>query len=450
MTPRLANRARSSLTDTFRETRGATERLVEPLAPDDTIVQSMPDASPTKWHLAHTSWFFERFVLRAFDATYTPEHEIYDVLFNSYYNTVGPQHCRPRRGVLSRPTLGEVFAYRRVVDDRVSALLEREDGPRLRAVMEIGLQHEKQHQELIVTDIKHALGGNPMLPAPYAAHSEDDGASRALERTRWRRFEGGVAHLGAEIGTDVDGNAFRYDNEGPRHRVFLEPFEIAHRPVSNDEYLAFIGDGGYERPELWLSLGWAAVNEHGWTCPMYWFEDGGRWHQYTLHRGAAPLRGDEPVCHLSYFEADAFARWAGTQRAEAQWAGTRLPTEAEWEHAAADLPLDGVVSEEGRYHPSPMRAVEPHPCRYFGDVWEWTSSSYAPYPGFKAPEGSLGEYNGKFMCNQYVLRGGSCATPRAQARLTYRNFFSPESRWQFSGIRLARSLGDRDTSSGGG
>ena len=404
-----------------------------PLAVEDTVVQSMPDASPAKWHLAHTAWFFERFVLRAFDPGYTPRHEGYDVLFNSYYNAIGPQHCRPRRGVLSRPTLDEVYGYRRRVEERVAALLDAGGGGELEGVVEVGIQHEKQHQELIVTDIKHALSSNPMLPAPYAV-GDDEGEPGTLGEAGWRGFGGGVARLGA-----TGGDGFRFDNEFPPHRVFLEPFEIADRPVSNGEYRAFIEDGGYERAEWWLSLGWATVREGGWRCPMYWFKKDGGWHQYTLHRGVVPLREDEPVCHLSYFEADAYARWAGA----------RLPTEAEWEHAAADRPLDGVVGEEGRFHPSALDPSEASASRFFGDVWEWTSSSYGPYPGYAPPPGAIGEYNGKFMCNQYVLRGGSCATPRAQARLTYRNFFPPEARWQFAGLRLARGAGGPGDGAGG-
>ena len=419
----------ATLRERFDQTRAATERLAAPLRPEDTVIQSTPEASPTKWHLAHTSWFFERFVLREFDEGYRPRHPEYDYLFNSYYNTVGPQHCRARRGVVSRPSLDEVGEYRGLVDERVRALMDRaEISQPLRSVMEIGLQHEKQHQELIVTDIKHALSSNPLLPAPYA-HEGEDPEERPLPERGWTGFAGGVARIGA-----FDPTPPRFDNEGPRHRVFLEPYEIATRPVSNAEFRTFIEDGGYRRPELWLSLGWATVEREGWSCPMYWFRgEGGRWHQYSMHRGVTALRDDEPVCHLSYFEADAFARWAGQ----------RLPTEQEWEHAASDLPLDGVVAEEGRLHPAPLDHVETEPARFFGDLWEWTSSSYAAYPGYAPPAGALGEYNGKFMCNQYVLRGGSCATPRAQVRLTYRNFLPPEARWQYTGLRLARSAEQR-------
>lgn len=408
----------------FRATRQMTEAIVAHLEPEDTVVQSMPDASPVKWHLAHTAWFFERFMLREFHNDYSPRNATYDYLFNSYYNTIGPQHCRPRRGQLSRPTLQEVFDYRHHVDENIQSLLESDPSPSLLDVLEVGLQHEMQHQELIITDLKHALSSNPLLPAPFAT-SEEASESHGLRKHSWHRFDAAVSSLGANPGEE-----FRYDNEMPRHRVFVEPFEIAHRPVSNAEYLEFVSDGGYSRPELWLSLGWATVQDEQWRCPLYWFLKDGQWHQYTLHQGAATLRGDEPVCHLSYFEADAYARWAGA----------RLPTEAEWEIAAADIPLDGVIGDELRFHPSAMSPYEPYPTRYFGDVWEWTSSSYSPYPGFQPPPGALGEYNGKFMCNQYVLRGGSCATPRPHARLTYRNFFHPDARWQFAGLRLARSV----------
>jgi ergothioneine biosynthesis protein EgtB len=321
--------------------------------------------------------------------------------------------------------------YRRFVDVRVLELLEGTEieGTRFGEVMRIGLEHERQHQELMVTDVKHMFSCNPLLPGPYSWERERfDEAS--LPPASCRGFGGGIASIG---GDPSDG--FRFDNELPRHRVFLEPFEIADRPVSNGEYMAFIEDGGYERPELWLSMGWATVSEEGWRHPLYWYRNEGAWWEYTL-AGARPVRADEPVCHLSYYEADAYARWAGA----------RLPTEFEWEHAAGDVPMDGVIADEGRFHPGVLDASVGEPTRFFGDVWEWTSSSYGPYPGFETPEGALGEYNGKFMCNQYVLRGGSCATARTQARLTYRNFFPPEARWQFAGVRLARtvSTGGRD------
>jgi len=409
--------------------RAQTDAIAAPLAPEDMVVQSMPQASPTKWHLAHTTWFFERFVLREFVPGYTPPHDAYDYLFNSYYNTVGPMHCQPNRGQVTRPTVDDIQQYRRFIDAQVLELLDAKaqdqpDDEQLRHVMTIGLNHEQQHQELMVTDLKHMLSGNPLLPGVFDLPEQTPDATSELPDTGWQSFDEQVV----SIGTDAGGAAFSYDNERPRHRVFLEPFTIAHRPVSNREYLDYIEDGGYERHELWLSPGWAAVQEQGWTRPIYWYRDGDTWMQYTL-AGPRALRMDEPVCHVSYFEAEAYARWAGA----------RLPTEFEWEHAAAELPLDGVIADERRFHPTPLDPREHQPTRFFGDVWEWTSSSYAPYPGFKTEPGALGEYNGKFMCNQYVLRGGSCATPRPQARLTYRNFFGPDARWQFTGLRLAKS-----------
>ncbi|WP_236254570.1 ergothioneine biosynthesis protein EgtB [Mucisphaera calidilacus] len=408
----------------FRAVRQQTQAIAEPLAPEDMVIQSMTEASPMKWHLAHTSWFFERFVLRDFVHGYVSPEETYDYLFNSYYNTVGPQHCRPRRGMLSRPTVEQVFAYRRFVDDAVIKLLERcDEDVELRRIMTIGLNHEQQHQELMLTDVKHVLSGNPLLPAVYPS-PRDGTAIGTIPETGWRRFNAGVVRVGAN-----PDDGFRFDNECPRHRVFLEPFEIADRPVTNHEYLAFVESGGYEQHQHWLSMGWATVQDQGWRHPIYWYREDGRWRQYTLH-GPVDLRLDEPVCHLSYFEADAYARWVGA----------RLPTEFEWEQAAADQALDGVIADEQRYHPAPLDPRETQPTRFFGDVWEWTGSSYTPYPGYRPPDGALGEYNGKFMCNQYVLRGGSCATARSQARLTYRNFFPPESRWQFAGLRLARTL----------
>jgi len=416
---------RAKLASGFLAIRSATLQLISPLTIEDMAVQSMPDASPVKWHAAHTSWFFDYFVLRRFGLDWSKPVDTYDLLFNSYYNTIGPQHCRARRGVMSHPSLDDVLQYRAAVDDAISRLLENSVPLEAIEALEIGMQHEMQHQELILTDIKHALSSNPLLPAPYA--HERNTPSPCIEQplTEWWTCQAGIRR----IGSDAD-SEFAFDNERPRHRVFVEAFKISKRTVTNGEFRAFIEDGGYERPELWLSLGWASVQENGWRCPLYWYQDDSVWREYTLHRGAGELHDNDPVCHVSYYEADAYARWADA----------RLPTEAEWETAAADLPSDGVVADEYRYHPAPVDPREPHPSRFFGDVWEWTSSSYAPYPGYNPPAGALGEYNGKFMCNQYVLKGGSCATPRPQVRLTYRNFFPPNARWQFAGIRLARSV----------
>jgi len=379
----------------------------------------MDDASPVKWHLAHTTWFFETFILERWQPQYRPFHADFRVLFNSYYQTVGRQHPRPQRGLLSRPTLEEVLAYRRHVDRHLQELLSpgADHGAELCASVELGLHHEQQHQELIVTDIKHMLSCNPLHPV-YRERSESSaGESVALV---WSSHAGGVHEIGHE------GHGFCFDNEEPRHRVIVEPFELASRLTTNGEFLEFVADGGYERPELWLSDAWSVLQARAWRAPLYWERQGAGWFAMTL-AGLRRLRPDEPVCHVSYYEADAFARWAGA----------RLPTEAEWEVAAAGVPVTGNFAESGWLHPTPAPQTE-GPAQLFGDVWEWTQSPYVPYPGYRPPAGALGEYNGKFMCNQLVLRGGSCATPSSHIRATYRNFFPPEARWQFSGIRLAR------------
>jgi len=408
--------AGEALASRYRAVRAATERLCEPLSAEDCQVQSMDDASPVKWHLAHTSWFFETFVLERM-AGYRPFHPDFRVLFNSYYQTVGRQHPRPQRGLLSRPTLDEVLAYRAHVDAHMLSLLETRRDVDTDVVM-LGLQHEQQHQELILTDAKHMLSCNPLRPAyrdgPHAPRVESTPLG-------WQPFAAGIQWIGH------DGRGFCFDNEQPRHRVFVEAFELAPRPVTNEEFLAFIDDGGYERPELWLSDGWSTVQARGWRAPLYWERRDGVWYVMTL-AGLRTLRVDEPVCHVSLYEADAFARWAGA----------RLPREAEWEVAAAGVNVDGNFVESGWLHPAPVGTGAPVVGQLFGDVWEWTQSAYSPYPGYQPPAGALGEYNGKFMCSQLVLRGGSCATPRDHVRATYRNFFPPDARWQFSGIRLAR------------
>lgn len=437
----------SAVTDligAFREVRGFTESICEPLATEDYCIQSMPDVSPTKWHLAHTTWFFERFILREHVADYQPHHPQYNYLFNSYYNTIGPQHCRVRRGTLSRPTVQEVYDYRQTIDARLVALLESADDASLaglETLVTLGLHHEQQHQELMLTDLKHVFSSNPLLPT-YRA--DDPGRSRFGETGDGTEGEGGPARwveIGEgvyEIGRAIDSPGFAFDNETPRHRVFLEPFALASRPTTNGEFLRFIEAGGYDTPELWLSAGWATVQEQGWTHPFYWYRDPDRadaWMQFTL-QGPQPLAPDEPVCHLSYFEADAFARWAGH----------RLPTEAEWEVAAADQPIEGNLADDRVFHPLPCSENPVSDANHqtlrqlFGDVWEWTASQYTPYPGFSPLPGALGEYNGKFMCNQFVLRGGSCFTPKGHLRPTYRNFFAPDARWQCSGLRLAKNL----------
>jgi ergothioneine biosynthesis protein EgtB len=413
--------APASPTARFAAVRGFTERLCDGLATEDYVVQSMPDVSPTKWHLAHTSWFFETFLLREHLRGYRPLNEGYAFLFNSYYVHAGERHCRAQRGYISRPTVAEVFEYRRYVDEHMQRLLDGADGApleTLRPLLEIGLNHEQQHQELMLTDLKHVFGVNPLRPV--FREREGAGTAEALP-LEWIPVEGGVRWIGHA------GEGFAYDNEGPRHRQFLQPFQLANRLVTNGEYLQFMEDGGYRRPDLWLSMGWATVQEHGWTEPFYWERRDGEWALFTLN-GVREVDPAEPVCHLSYFEADAYARWAGA----------RLPTEAEWEVAAESVPIYGNLVERERFHPAAAQG-EPGTLRQmYGDVWEWTQSQYTPYPGYRPPPGALGEYNGKFMCNQFVLRGGSCATSETHIRATYRNFFPPDATWQFTGLRLAR------------
>jgi ergothioneine biosynthesis protein EgtB len=404
----------------YREVRGQTEALCQGLAAEDYVVQPMPDVSPTKWHLAHTSWFFETFVLQPHGPGYRPLDPAYAYLFNSYYTQAGERHCRAQRGYLSRPTVAEVYAYRRYVDEHLLALLGGADRATLevlRPLLEIGLHHEQQHQELLVTDIKHVFSVNPLRPVYREQPAETHPAPPPLE---WAAFPEGVYWIGH------DGDGFAYDNEGPRHRVFLEAFQLASRLVTCGEYLAFMEDGGYARPELWLSAGWATVQENEWTEPFYWERRDGEWWTFTLS-GMRRVDPNEPVAHLSYFEADAYARWAGA----------RLPAEAEWEVASTRAALGGSFVESLRFHPAPP-AGGGALTQMFGDVWEWTRSQYSPYPGYQPAPGALGEYNGKFMCNQFVLRGGSCATPRSHIRRSYRNFFPPEACWQFTGVRLAK------------
>jgi len=412
----------SALAAAYRAVRRTTEALCAPLEIDDYLIQSLPEASPVKWHLAHTAWFFETFVLGASVKDYAPFHADFAYLFNSYYEAVGPRWPRSQRALLSRPTVAEVYAYRAHVDARMAQWLATAPAAALRdraPVVVLGLQHEQQHQELILTDLKHALAANPLHPV-YRQAAPQDGEAPPL---RWVSFPEGEAWIGHQ------GTGFAFDNETPRHRVFLHEFQLSSRPVLNEEYLAFMAEGGYERPEFWLSEGWAARQAHGWTAPSYWQARDGHWFVGTL-AGLRPLQRAEPVCHVSYYEADAFARWAGA----------RLPTEAEWETAAACVPCTGHFLESGHFQPAAAAAARERGPIYklYGDVWQWTASPYVAYPGYRPPAGALGEYNGKFMCNQLVLRGASCATPRSHARLTYRNFFPPEARWQFSGFRLAR------------
>ncbi|AIF48721.1 ergothioneine biosynthesis protein EgtB [Dyella japonica] len=398
----------------FRRVRSRSMALCATLTPEDMMVQSMPDASPTKWHLAHTTWFFERFVLER-DPAYHPAHPEWHYLFNSYYQTVGPMHARPRRGLLSRPGAAQVRAYREQVDEAICEWLARGVDATTADIIELGLEHEQQHQELLLTDIKHAFFSNPLLPAFTTPVASSATASVPMTFLPGRE---GVVEIGHR------GHEFAFDNESPRHRSLLQSHAVANRPVTNAEYAEFIHDGGYREPSLWLSEGWDTVCREQWQRPFYWQEDLSS--EFTL-AGVQPIDPDAPVSHVSYFEADAFARWAGA----------RLPTEAEWESAAAGLPVQGNLLDAMVFHPQAATAGEGM-LQMFGDVWEWTASPYVSYPGFKPWAGALGEYNGKFMCGQWVLRGGSCATPREHLRATYRNFFPPHARWQFMGIRLGQ------------
>jgi ergothioneine biosynthesis protein EgtB len=394
MKPDHAALAQGELAERIPLIRKTSERLAEGLSAEDCALQSMPDASPVKWHLAHTTWFFETFVLARYDPAYATFHPAFRFLFNSYYNAIGAQFPRPQRGMMSRPALDDIRRYRAHVDRGLDGLLAGRTLPGdALGLVELGLHHEQQHQELILTDVKHLLSLNPLAPA-YGANAPHP--APAPQPLAWRACAGGTLECGH------DGAGFAFDNELPRHHQAMVPFELASRPATNGEFLAFVEDGGYRRPELWLSDGWQAVLAQCWEAPLYWRRREGAWHEFTL-QGLVPLAASRPVTHLSHFEADAFARWADA----------RLPTEFEWEHAAQGP----------------------------GQVWEWTSSSYGPYPGYRAAPGAVGEYNGKFMSNQYVLRGSSCATPPGHARRTYRNFFPSAARWQFSGVRLARDAG---------
>ena len=419
----------------FHQIRNFTSALCANLEPEDFVVQSMPDVSPTKWHLAHTTWFFETFILKKFVSGYHADVPEYAYLFNSYYNAAGDMHRRDLRGLISRPTVREAQRYRSSIDAHMDNLLSDADEnliDEIEPILILGFHHEQQHQELLITDIKHVFAQNPLYPV-FREHKIGTATSKPAPM-RFVDFDEATVQIGH------DGHGFSYDNEGPRHRALVSAFSLATRPVTNGEYLQFIEDDGYARSELWLSLGWMTVNEQRWQAPLYWVKRDGAWWNFTLS-GFRPVDESEPVTHVSYFEADAYANWAGA----------RLPTEFEWERAASDCPIEGNFVENDAFHPRPAEdrhaaclgrqaSSLPTPVLHqmFGDVWEWTRSAYSPYPGYRAAPGALGEYNGKFMCNQYVLRGGSCATSRTHIRRTYRNFFPPEKRWQFTGIRLAR------------
>ena len=407
----------------YSKVRARTEKLAAPLTAEDQTIQSMSDVSPTKWHRAHTSWFFEQFLLTPYAPSYEAFDPLYGYLFNSYYEGAGARHPRPARGLLSRPGIDEIARYRAHVDAAMEALLVHAGAERWSEVaplLELGLNHEEQHQELILMDIKHVFGLNPLDPAYVKPAPAIHRPAAALE---YREFGEGLREIGHR------GVSFAFDNEGPRHKIWLDDFRLASRLATNGEYLAFIAEGGYRRPEFWLSEGWAVGQQLGWTAPLYWRCDDGAWTIFTL-AGRRPLDRDEPVCHVSYYEADAFARWSGK----------RLPTEVEWETAAAEsnVALGGNLMDRGRFHPEATGGVPSGTMhQMIGDVWEWTASAYTAYPGFRPLAGTIGEYNGKFMSNQMVLRGGAAVTPEGHVRLTYRNFFPPASRWAFGGIRLA-------------
>lgn len=413
------------LGERYRTIRQTTEKLITPLSAEDCTIQSMPDASPVKWHLAHTNWFFETFVLAPAVSGYRTYHPQFKVLFNSYYNAVGDKFPRPKRGLLSRPSLDEVLRYRGYINQNLLTLIGQPIDDALTDLIELGLQHEQQHQELILTDIKHLLSCNFLRPAYQKKWPLTSVQAR---KPHWIRYKPGMCQIGHSD------KSFAFDNETPRHTQYVAEFELSSHLVTHGEYLAFIADGGYSRPELWLALGWDRLQSEDWSAPLYWEQRDGCWYTFTLH-GMTEIDPNTPVCHVSYFEADAYARWAGA----------RLPSEFEWEIAATKLTHttnSHNFLESQALHPLALREKPPagEPAQLFGDVWEWTHSAYSPYPGYRVLEGAIGEYNGKFMCNQYVLRGGSCVTPSSHIRATYRNFFPPEARWQFSGIRLARNV----------
>lgn len=421
---------RSSLLEAFRSVRSRTEKLAEPLTPEDCVVQTMYDASPTKWHLGHTTWFFERVILHQFINNYQPLNEDYYFAFNSYYDTFGTRIDRDKRGSLSRPSLAETYTYRRMINEALASFVESasEDiWPEVAKLIELGLHHEQQHQELLLTDIKHVFSVNPFRPTYCEREHEAPSEAPLKDLDQYAAFSGGLIEIGASQ------DRFSYDNERPRHKVYLNDFKLRRCPVTCGEFLQFIEDGGYEHPTLWLSDGWSSAQENNWKAPEYWQQRDGRRMVMTL-AGLKEMNTAEPVAHVSYYEAAAFARWAGK----------RLPTEAEWEYAAVsethDLSVCNFMEDE-LYHTRALHSAELSSeqklLRMFGDIWEWTASSYLGYPRYKQVIGALGEYNGKFMANQMVLRGGSCATPRSHIRATYRNFFHCDKRWQFTGFRLA-------------
>ena len=414
---------RESLINRYKSVRNFSHKLCKPLVTEDYVIQSMPDVSPTKWHLAHTSWFFEAFILSKAEKNYKSLHPQYNFLFNSYYVQVGERHTRAYRGLLSRPTVEQVYEYRSYVDKNMLHFLENSDDKTFNDfafVVEVGLNHEQQHQELLITDIKHVFSVNPLKPVYKEISYEQTNNIPPLE---WMNFEEGIYEIG------FGENTFCYDNETPRHKEFVQSFKLGTRLITNKEYIEFMEDGGYKNAALWLSDGWATVEKENWNAPFYWEKKDDEWWNFTLN-GFRKVELNEPVCHVSFYEADAFAHWSGS----------RLPTEAEWETASTNIQIKGNFVESEKFHPTPIESNDGEKTlrQLYGDVWEWTRSSYAPYPGYKPLPGALGEYNGKFMSSQMVLRGGSCATSETHIRKTYRNFFPPNARWQFMGIRLAK------------
>ena len=413
---------RDELQNKYNKIRKFSEKLCEPLEIEDYVIQSMSDVSPTKWHLAHTSWFFETFVLKVVDQNYKSPNDIYNYLFNSYYVQVGERFFRPKRGLLSRPTVKEVYEFRKYIDAEMNnyfAKATEDELMKMKVVLEIGFNHEQQHQELMLTDIKHVFSQNPLNPV----YKKSDIEKSEFSKCKWIEFNEGIY----EIGHNED--SFFFDNEKPFHKTYLQSFSIADRLVTNQEYINFIEDNGYKRTELWLSNGFANVESENWEAPLYWQKVDKKWHNFTLN-GFKEVDLYEPVCHVSFYEAEAYARWAGA----------RLATEFEWETASKLQKIEGNFVENESYHPTAKLNDKNNIKQMFGDVWEWTRSDYAPYPGYKIPNGAIGEYNGKFMSGQIVLRGGSCATSKDHIRKTYRNFFPHHSRWQFMGIRLAKDL----------
>ena len=409
--------SKQALISYYQRIRARSEEICSPLCTDDYQLQSALEVSPPKWHLAHVSWFFETFLLQEFIPGYLPYNANYNHLFNSYYQTIGLPHARAERHFLSRPTVEEIYHYRAEIDEKITALILAADSGQIGEIsarLILGLHHEQQHQELLFMDIKHNFWRNPLKPAYLKRAAQEQETTSSLT---WEHRPQGLAKIG------WDSENFAFDNERPRHRTWLEPYQLASRLTTNKEYLGFILDGGYQRPDLWLSDGWAYIQKMQWQAPLYWENFDDAWQEFTLY-GVERLDPSAPVSHISYYEADAFARWAGK----------RLPSEAELETRLLELPIEGQFSESGVYHPLAG------PGQHYGTLWEWTRSPYAPYPGFKPLPGSMGEYNGKFMCNQMVLRGGSCVTPEDHIRPTYRNFFYPHDRWQFAGIRLADDL----------